>query len=440
MRRHHDRASPSSRVLNRGAASAWLQTDGGKTEKTDDPYRRVKQFFSHTVLERPLNSLNEIRSCFSTMSNMGAATKNKKQMRKSHKNVVGMIAGLFALFCLRGRGPVLPELSAGSTVVERNFAAKAIPPAQCTPEQLQLIDIDLPGLSFSKLTRCPIVTWYDSYLSTKRTPHFLSVYVGCNKGFDAINTMRRATRNPLFDKPTWQTALKAASGGVTAGSCGQENQPQIDIQEQKTSSATMHCIEAMPVTATVLKKAASELELEKQGFHVVHAALSRQDGTTRFPKAVEVGREDLGIYACERMGAITNDLCEEVPMYSLDSFVDKHVQDGTIHFLSIDVEGSDYDVLMGGGNTLKRVEYLEFEYHKYEPWDKYPLSSAIYPLDWLDFTCYWAGPDKLWRITGCYRPQYDGHGWSNVACVNRVLAPELAEQMERKFLETITKS
>jgi hypothetical protein len=27
---NHDQASPSSRVPNRGAASVWLQTDGGK--------------------------------------------------------------------------------------------------------------------------------------------------------------------------------------------------------------------------------------------------------------------------------------------------------------------------------------------------------------------------------------------------------------------------
>jgi FkbM family methyltransferase len=373
---------------------------------------------------------------------IGAATKYNKQMTKRHKNFVCMIAAaisLFALSCLRGRGAV-PELSAGSTVLERNVAAKAFRPAQCTPEQLHLIDIDLPNaLHFHKMTCCPIATWYDTYASTKRTPHFLSIFVGCNKGFDAVNTMRRATKNPIFDRPTWKKALIAASGGQDAGRgvCGQADQAQFEIQEQKTSSATMHCIEAMPVNANALKKAASELELEKHGFHVVHAALSRQDGTTRFPKAVPFGTEHLGISACESMDATANDLCVEVPMYSLDSFVDKHVEDGTIHFLSIDVEGNDYDVLMRGGNTLKRVEYLEFEYHSAKPWDKYPLSSAIDPLDWLDFTCYWAGQDKLWRITGCYLAQYDKGKWSNVACVNRVLAPELAEQMERKFLETI---
>jgi FkbM family methyltransferase len=373
-------------------------------------------------------------------------------MMKRPKNVAVMISIFvgfpFAFFCLQGGGgpavldySALVELSAVGTV-EHHHATKVVGPAQCTPAQLQVIDNVLHGpRPISRLTKCPQTTWFDSYLSTKRTPHFLSVYVGCNKAFDAIDTMRQVTNDPLFDRPTWRTALKAASGGqkLSVGACGQDKKPQSEIQKGDIiSAATMHCIEAMPVTATALKTAASALELEKHGFHIVHAALSRQDGTTRFPKAVPIGKENFGIFVCEKMDAsASSDLCEEVPMHSLDSFVDKHVQDGTIHFLSIDVEGNDYDVLLGGYNTLKRVEYLEFEYNSVSPWDKHPLSSAVDPLNWLDFTCYWAGQDKLWRITGCYRPQYDGHSWSNVACVNRVLAPELAEQMERKFLETI---
>jgi hypothetical protein len=62
------------------------------------------------------------------------------------------------------------------------------------------------------------------------------------------------------------------------------------------------------------------------------------------------------------------------------------------------------------------------------PWDKHPLLSAILDLlNWLDFACCWAGNDKLWRATGCCCcRQHDGHSWSNVACVNRVLAPKLA--------------
>jgi hypothetical protein len=96
----------------------------------------------------------------------------------------------------------------------------------------------------------------------------------------------------------------------------------------------------------------------------------------------------------------------------------KQVKDGTIHFLSIDVEGSDCDVLMEGSNALKRVEHLDFEQHGVPPWDKHPLSSStICPLDGLELTCCWAGKDELWRMTCHHRPQHDGHSWSNVACV-----------------------
>mgnify|MGYP000750964691 CR=1 FL=1 len=69
--------------------------------------------------------------------------------------------------------------------------------------------------------------------------------------------------------------------------------------------------------------------------------------------------------------------------------VDKQVQDGTIHFLSIDVEGNDYDVyslLMGGSNALKRVECLEFECHVVPPLDQHPL--------WMGLTLHATGQAK----------------------------------------------
>jgi hypothetical protein len=254
--------------------------------------------------------------------------------------------------------------------------------------------------------------------------------------------MRQVTHDPLFDRSTWQTALLAASGSQTrlTGVCGQDTEPQSEIQKGETlSAARMHCVEALPVTAPALKTAALASDLGKHGFHIVHSALSRQDGTTRFPKqAFPIGSEHLRIFHCDKMNAsAARDGCEEVSMHLLDNFADMHVQDGTIHFLSIVVEGNDYDALMEGCNTLKHVKCLEFECHLVSPWDKHPLSSAVDPLNWLDFTSYRAGEDKLWRITGCYRPQHDKHIWSNVACMNRVLAPKLAEQMERVFLETI---
>jgi hypothetical protein len=52
--------------------------------------------------------------------------------------------------------------------------------------------------------------------------------------------------------------------------------------------------------------------------------------------------------------------------------------------------------------------------------------------------CYWAGKDKLWRITDCWLGHYDtSKAWSNVACVSTKLAPLLLEIMEDHFQRTM---
>lgn len=62
-------------------------------------------------------------------------------------------------------------------------------------------------------------------------------------------------------------------------------------------------------------------------------------------------------------------------MYSLDSYIQTFIpntitnsndneEEIPINYLSIDVEGWDYEVLLGGKqNVLQRVHYLEFEYN-----------------------------------------------------------------------------
>jgi hypothetical protein len=141
-----------------------------------------------------------------------------------------------------------------------------------------------------------------------------------------------------------------------------------------------------------------------------------------------------------------------VTQYALDTFVQHYVTeakttttndngdgDFLIDILSIDVEGYDWPVLVGANQTLQRTKYLEFEYHSVGAWNKYNLSTAIAFLHQHQFMCYWAGREgKLWRITGCWRHEYDRFKqWSNVGCVHRTNAPRLARRMEERFLQTI---
>jgi hypothetical protein len=112
-----------------------------------------------------------------------------------------------------------------------------------------------------------------------------------------------------------------------------------------------------------------------------------------------------------------------------------------IDFLSIDVEGYDYEVLLGAPLTLKRTKYLEFEYNWKGPWATYQLSQIIDRLQTEHrLWCYWAGAHgNLWRITDCWLSHYDTKFWSNVACVNARLpeAAPLAQRMEERFAHTL---
>jgi len=142
--------------------------------------------------------------------------------------------------------------------------------------------------------------------------------------------------------------------------------------------------------------------------------------------------------------------CASVPSYRLDTYAqqvmgssqDDEQQQKTasvIDIVCVDAEGFDWKVLEGGMGTLQRTKYLEFEYNWRGPWmQQKPSDSAAILLEEVGMICYWAGmAGNLWRITGCWQDHYDLHFWSNVACVNPDLAPELAARIEEAFLTTL---
>lgn len=132
--------------------------------------------------------------------------------------------------------------------------------------------------------------------------------------------------------------------------------------------------------------------------------------------------------------------CQKVNMYTLDHYMNNVAKKkaDTIHLLSIDVEGFDFDVMLGGKETLQRTAYLEFEYNWMGSWKEQKLADAIKYLNQFDFTCYWAGREKLWRLDeSCWLDHYEYHTWSNVACVNRKLNTAVAKNMEAVFQQTL---
>jgi hypothetical protein len=126
----------------------------------------------------------------------------------------------------------------------------------------------------------PDAVWLESYymklhsLAPKSIPStFLAMFVGCNKGFDAVNAIRMGSGNPVFDKSAWKDAI-THHGKMTlhADVCNEitheqfalslgNNVPVKDDAADKgvhlrggggggsPSFAQVHCIEPMPTTA-----------------------------------------------------------------------------------------------------------------------------------------------------------------------------------------------
>jgi len=335
---------------------------------------------------------------------------------------------------------------------------------KCREDQMKVISeqLEFDTCNFTKMcgvyygeccgiireSKCPESSWLhehyaNSYPTKRNSEPFLAISVGCNKGFDAINIARMGMNSPKFDKIAYSEAMSTEMSQKSgmAGVCSQMIAPQFDlITNVPRRSGDMHCIEALPSTANVLVNVVNNLGLDQgpDRFHVSNAAISSVDGVVKFPgadsRAGVAGLEATGIDSCVKKSAG----CVNVPMYSLQSYVNKFVKsNGPINVLSIDVEGLDFDVLFGAGDVLDRTEYIEFEYHIVGKWFNYHVMDAIRLLDGKGFTCYWAGKKKLWRITECYHEYYNSFkGWSNIACVHRS-QHQLAARMEDLFLKTL---
>jgi len=309
--------------------------------------------------------------------------------------------------------------------------------AQCNVKQKDIMIRTFNGAkAMNRLTKCPVTTWIRQFYEEEEdigTDYFVGISVGCNKGNDAVLGARMGMARPEFDEPKWENAIHMASdkkmrGHVCRGNSG--SQSQINFPER---DGEMHCIEPMQSTFPLLLNASTQLGMDSETFVLANAVISSTNGFVKFPNAVP-GTEDLGIHNCKNR----NVACTELPMYTLDSYADKFIKSkGPVNILQIDTEGWDFDVLFGASSVLDRTYYLEFEYHSQGNWGSLHLQDAVKLLDGKGFTCYWAGNEKLWRITECYVDGYDlWHAWSNVACVHRSQT-NLAGRMEALFLSTI---
>lgn len=175
------------------------------------------------------------------------------------------------------------------------------------------------------------------------------------------------------------------------------------------------CVEPMRKNIELL-----EVCMAQMGFigpvQVIKAAVSSVSGKALFPDA-KMSFEAMGLDSFDsRFPKKT-----EVNVITLDDIVQKSGF-RSVDYLSIDTEGNDVRVVLGGMRILaaQRVRYLEFEYHRVGRWAKSDLQDLTDLLDQLGFDCFWTlNSGALSRLTGCWHDSYYERTWSNVACLHR---------------------
>jgi len=335
---------------------------------------------------------------------------------------------------------------------------------QCTPSMLEAISMQLPYnrcpmenspcVSHCIETSCPEATWLERYYAevvhTFPVTPFVGLSIGCNKGFDAVNTLRMGSNNPRFNKEDWKVAMFGNSAD-SAGACSQGESPSVELNPaQMQRPASMHCVEPVPATVERLVSSTASLGYntnKDQKLIISPFAISKDDEPSglAFPTNAKAGKENLSLGKCNKESNWEEFGCQTVPVYSMDTYGSQFMAEDlknpeqNINILSIDAEGYDFSILQGGQKMLARSEYVEFEFHRYGTWRDHLLKDAVDMLDSLGFNCYWAGKGNLWRLNGenCFFEHYETKCWSNVACANRNLAPELADIMEDTFLKTL---
>ena len=286
------------------------------------------------------------------------------------------------------------------------------PGARCSAERIAGILRTKPHRN----SNCPATqAWVDVLLEeTADAPSATIMSIGCNKGDDFIYQMRDWSGNSTYDPMEYN--VMAASVFNDTRSCALRADT-VHKFTHRTRPTRGYCIEPMPRTFIFLEACMRELHYLGP-LTLVEAAMSSVSGTALFPDAA-AGREDFGL----DFNSETNHYeTVEVEVKTLDSLVRTEMIE-TIDWLSIDAEGHDVRVLLGGLNTLAahKIRYFEFEYHHHGKWATSDLEDVIDMLDQFGYDCYWAlNSGGLSRLTGCWHATYaDEATWSNIACISR---------------------
>lgn len=307
--------------------------------------------------------------------------------------------------------------------------------------------------SFSMATTCHDSIWFKEYYAKNPFDSSVvptSIHVGCNKGYQAAEFLRLATRDAAvynwekLQKAHQKSKYEVKDGLLKSSVCPirSDDWESISVPAHGNGDARAFCIEPFPSTFKLLEESMKSLKPPNAFMKLSQVVIADIKADVDIPDTDVAGEDGTGLNSWkQKCKKGSDEKCTNVPITTLDDWVSEQPGLGPedpIHFLSLGLEGADPRALAGSAKTLPRVQYLEFQYHWLGDWDTHNLQETLESLKTYGMVCYFAGGKNLWRVTDCWQDHYALKFFSNVACANVNKAPGLVQAMEERFKKTLT--
>jgi hypothetical protein len=353
-------------------------------------------------------------------------------------------------------------------------------PPECTSEQMDLLKKQLPpggcvananqaykrmDCSFSAATNCGFdpIWLYEFHAQNDVIEHdpsaeqFQGIWVGCNNAYDVIEMLQIVSRHQdRYDWEAWKTEFietddnKKKVEEKRPSDCPNRTVITTNPNHDKLSPQKVqaYCIEGSPTTYGQLEKVKRSFGYADDELDLSNVVIALGPGMTPVYTGGPISEYTTGTAHWHQKCHKFPDECISVKTDKIDNWIktkpDLADPKGPIHYMSVTVEGNEYEVLQGSARNLARVQYLDLNYNWFGDWGKNQrsLKDLMFRLKKKGFVCYWPGDQgNMWRITGCYQDHYELRFFANIACVNTNItaALPLAEKMERMFLDTLNK-
>ena len=312
------------------------------------------------------------------------------------------------------------------------------------------------ALAVAKRSKCPSSHWKDALSpwlwansSFRGDAPLVYVNAGANKGFAVAEFLQRF-HDEGGSSPSnreWHKSIKSIkpSGMFGCGMCSACKDAYPAASVRRNVSVRVFAFELLKPNHWLLTKLFEKHRVPGRAYH---AAVSNYYGTAYAPTGVRTGQEWTSAEMGEQQQSgggggggggrrARSKAWSAVPSITVDAFARREGL-SRIHWLSVDAEGWDALILEGSSGLLsaRRVDLLEFEYHKVGMWassrppsDRRDLRVTLNQLASYGYTCFWQG-DGVGAIAQAsaerWCDSFEWRGHSNLVCSH---LPELVSAL-----------